>query len=392
MASIRSANRKRVRRAKAEHVITYPDQAEEKYQRALVGIVRRMRAQAEKVFAPVLAQYDMQESLKLDALSDVKMIETVEGIDLELYGAFERPGAVAAVREAAESTSAYNASQLGSILPIDPSHATDQAQINAFIEENVDLITRFSDHASNRMRTQIARAIANGTNGRELREIIQRTFQVSESRARLIARDQIGKLTGQLNEGRQRRAGVTQYEWVTVNDERVRGRKTKNGKIVGRGRHWQLHGRVFSWDKPPQVSTDGRHMHPGQDYQCRCQAVPVIDFDSIDDRPKEERPESVQSTPTAAPVRASTPARTPTRRVARPVRARNQPTPPEPAPTRPTAQRRPSGTTLVTQQQQIEIHHRILIHQRLRVIASDLQLPRATVKAVAKQLGFSNLT
>lgn len=86
---------------------------------------------------------------------------------------------------------------------------------------------------------------------------------VSQSKARFLARDQILKLNGQLTEDRHKAAGITQYEWVTSGDERVRPM------------HRALNGKRFSWDNPPLVGK-GRHEHPGGDYQCRCVANPVI--------------------------------------------------------------------------------------------------------------------
>ena len=89
-------------------------------------------------------------------------------------------------------------------------------------------------------------------------------FEVTDSRAALIARDQVLKLAGQINRSRQQGAGITHYRWTTSGDERVRPY------------HWRLNGTRQSWDAPPEVSEDGRREHPGGDYQCRCTAVPLF--------------------------------------------------------------------------------------------------------------------
>lgn len=82
---------------------------------------------------------------------------------------------------------------------------------------------------------------------------------VSESRAELIARDQTLKLNGQIAQMRMIRAGVGSYTWSTSGDERVRDE------------HAALEGQTFTWEGPPDVG------HPGQDFQCRCVAVPNLD-------------------------------------------------------------------------------------------------------------------
>ena len=65
-------------------------------------------------------------------------------------------------------------------------------------------------------------------------------------------------LNGQLTKERQTDLGVEQYIWRTVGDERVREE------------HEILDGEVFSWDNPPEPG------QPGDDYQCRCTAEPIL--------------------------------------------------------------------------------------------------------------------
>lgn len=92
----------------------------------------------------------------------------------------------------------------------------------------------------------------------QLRDRLLERADVSKSRAALIARDQTLKLNGALNRVRQVNAGVEKYTWSTSHDERVRES------------HAELDGEVFSWDAPPEPG------HPGEDFQCRCVAIPVL--------------------------------------------------------------------------------------------------------------------
>jgi hypothetical protein len=43
-----------------------------------------------------------------------------------------------------------------------------------------------------------------------------------------------------------------------------------------RERHAELDGERFRWDDPPVTNEDGDENHPGEDYQCRCTAYPVL--------------------------------------------------------------------------------------------------------------------
>lgn len=143
--------------------------------------------------------------------------------------------------------------------------APDVVRQNQFIDRNVQLIQSIADKQLGKVQKVIEESARVGMHVREIRQQIMTEFEVSKERADLIARDQILKMHGELTKDRQQSAGATQYIWTTSGDERVRDW------------HDDLDGTLQSWDNPPQVSPDGRHEHPGQDYQCRCTAFPVFD-------------------------------------------------------------------------------------------------------------------
>lgn len=69
----------------------------------------------------------------------------------------------------------------------------------------------------------------------------------------------------------QQDAGVQEYIWSDSGDSRVRSG------------HHRLNGKKFRWDDPPVVDErTGRRCHPGEDFQCRCVAIPVFDIDTLD--------------------------------------------------------------------------------------------------------------
>lgn len=103
-----------------------------------------------------------------------------------------------------------------------------------------------------------------------LQRAFERAAGVSESRARLWARDQTLKLHSNLTQERHTKAGIQRYYWTDSNDERVRW---IHGEL---GERSDL-GETFSYKDPPVMSEDGRRGNPGEDYQCRCTAFPVLD-------------------------------------------------------------------------------------------------------------------
>lgn len=130
--------------------------------------------------------------------------------------------------------------------------------IAAFTKENVSLMRSASQDLLSTTESQLMRALSDGVRPEGLAKIIAERGEVSESRAALIARDQVGKLYGDLNRVRQTGIGVTGYIWRTVKDNRVREE------------HEQRDGKPFDWKNPP---SDG---HPGEAINCRCYAEPDL--------------------------------------------------------------------------------------------------------------------
>ncbi|MCK5612464.1 hypothetical protein KAR91_61900 [Candidatus Pacearchaeota archaeon] len=87
-------------------------------------------------------------------------------------------------------------------------------------------------------------------------------FKVANNRAKFIARDQTGKIVGQLNKSRQTDLGISSYTWQTSEDERVVG--TPGGEyptgVPGHMDHYIRNGETFLWGAPPP---DG---HPGEPF------------------------------------------------------------------------------------------------------------------------------
>ncbi len=143
---------------------------------------------------------------------------------------------------------------------------------DAFRKENVALIKSISEDQLDQVTELLDEAFDEGRSVESLKKDIKERFDVSKSRADLIARDQVLKLNAQITKTRHRAVGITHYTWSTSQDERVRPM------------HDDLEGEEFAWDDPPVTNEDGDRNHPGEDYQCRCVAIPVVrDLEADDD-------------------------------------------------------------------------------------------------------------
>lgn len=166
----------------------------------------------------------------------------------------------AALERIALKAASYNAQSMTRIFGIDVRGTSGIGpMIDVFRDRNVGLIQSLMTSQIQDVRTLLESAEASSMRVEDLRQHIVDRFGVSKSRADLLARDQVLKLNGQITKERQTRAGVERYVWTTSGDERVREE------------HAALEGQVFSWLAPPAVG------HPGDDYQCRCTAFPLIE-------------------------------------------------------------------------------------------------------------------
>lgn len=170
----------------------------------------------------------------------------------------------------------WNLQELSDVLSIDLD--AEPAPVRRLLErwraENVDLIESIATRLHGDVRDVVREAVRKGTRVETVSAQIRERFSVSQSRANLIARDQILKANADLTRERCSEAGVRRYRWSTSQDERVRG--TPGGKWPD-GLHYALNGRIFSWDDPPIVNKRGDRSHPGVDFQCRCVAIPVLE-------------------------------------------------------------------------------------------------------------------
>lgn len=144
----------------------------------------------------------------------------------------------------------------------------DESQIPQILEyfshENATLIGSIPEEFHQEIAKLTARAFTKRMNPDTYANLLQDRFEVAESRARFLARDQLGKLWGQVNAVRQRSVGVDQFTWRDCGLDNVRPR------------HLKASGKVWSYEDPPAVGNHGERMLPGEDFGCRCTAEPVV--------------------------------------------------------------------------------------------------------------------
>jgi hypothetical protein len=122
--------------------------------------------------------------------------------------------------------------------------------------ENYKLIKSLSGDYIDKVNRLTEKAIKNGWTAKSLtQEIMATGANITKARARLIARDQIGKLNSAITHAQHTDIGLDVYSWSTSLDERVRG--NPGGKYPDAvPSHYAMEGKLFRHSDPSVTSLD----------------------------------------------------------------------------------------------------------------------------------------
>lgn len=145
---------------------------------------------------------------------------------------------------------------------------TDEQRENIATDwtNNLDLyIKDFMQENVTQLRNDVMKNVSQGQRANNLVKSIQNRYNVTKSKAQFLARQETSLLMSKMRETRYTGAGINKYKWKTANNERVRDR------------HRELNGNVYQWSTPPIINEKGDRGHPGEDFNCRCVAVPIVE-------------------------------------------------------------------------------------------------------------------
>lgn len=291
LVQVRKPNVKRkTARTRAERLALAPappTSAQVQYTKGLFAVLDGLRKASLEALAPLFVATEGLQDLstptrvKADGVNNGTAL--FDSLRLRIGEIAEESRLIELVTEVAQMVDRKNARDISRILQLDLS--SDDAlrgYLSQFIRENVRLIRSVTFEQLGRMEEIVGVAQSGQIRVEALREQILASFDVSKSRATLIARDQTLKANADLTQLRHQRAGVNEYIWTTSRDERVRGKP--GGKWADTDSdHWALDGTRQSWLSPPVTNpVTGARNHPGRDFQCRCVAIPVIPEDLLD--------------------------------------------------------------------------------------------------------------
>lgn len=234
--------------------IRYPLNHEATYRAALLVIIEQMRQGLYSKLQTTNAQTNSQYQSAIDEILNEYINNPMLGVTL----------ATTFVKNLDNYHQRLFFSDIKKQIGVDVNDFISKSAINNLMHEaiswNVDLIQSIPTELLPQLKQVVSESFSElGFDQAHLKKQIDQRFNVTKSRAKLIARDQTSKTIGNMTQFRQQALGINEYIWLGVNDERERATHVANNN------------KRFSYDNPP-ASTG----NPGQDYNCRCVAQGII--------------------------------------------------------------------------------------------------------------------
>jgi SPP1 gp7 family putative phage head morphogenesis protein len=173
--------------------------------------------------------------------------------------------------------------------PFAPSEPWLDDAIGIWSTNNFRLVKSLSDEYIKKLNNTVLEGVSAGRPWDDIMKDVRKMDKnMTRSRARLLARDQVGKLNGQLTKRRNQEAGVSLYDWLTAGDERVRPVDPRLQASTSVPNHRLMSGTTNKWDDATVMSEDGgktwkkrpsnmQGAIPGSQIQCRCTAASKFD-------------------------------------------------------------------------------------------------------------------
>lgn len=127
------------------------------------------------------------------------------------------------------------------------------------------------------LRKQMEKSVFAGNRYESAVSSIQKSYGVTERKAKFLARQETGLLMAKFKEVRYQSQGITEYKWRSVGGSKNHPVRPKHKELA----EMSDRGKIFKWTDPPNTAAEGespRYNNPGEDYNCRCYAVPIVRF------------------------------------------------------------------------------------------------------------------
>lgn len=230
-------------------------QVEMQYTKELLAISKFCQDAAAELVIPVFGEY-VGDSLFSNAIDKLKkkLAEAADKVADKIADKI--------IEGQKKESDAQLASQLETMTGLDLRGIFKDEDLKQAVDEaiaaNVKLIKSIPEKYADQLEATILNGLQEGKRVEDIEKDLVKIGEMTDKRAKIIARDQLGKINGRFSQIRQQKLGITHYYWSTSQDERVRHT------------HKQRDGRLYAWADAPE---DG---HPGIPILCRCVPIPYL--------------------------------------------------------------------------------------------------------------------
>ncbi|MFJ5565217.1 minor capsid protein [Lysinibacillus xylanilyticus] len=257
--------------AKKVPITRFPDAATVSYSRAIEKMITALEAETLKLFEKHIVPQltTRQDAYVEDGILEgfKKMFHSLKNKASEIFTAPRSERAASSFVKSINRFNRNNLEQQMKVKGIDL--VANEPWLKDFlhtkISDNVAYIKTICDDYFTSIENVVLDGVKNGRSIKQIREQLVEQVEISNNKAQFIAVDQAGTILGQMSAQRHQNIGIEKFTWYDAADERVRKS------------HKELSGKVFSYGEPPTVN--GRVVLPGEDYRCRCVAIPFFNDD-----------------------------------------------------------------------------------------------------------------
>lgn len=256
-----------------------PVSIEMRYSRELRALTRQMTSETRKAVAELFRSPDAKEFFAQDANIASQARQMLNLLTMRFQNLYSRHAEMMARRMLGEVDDASKAALLASFKKISGEVTLKVHEMpeqlktifEASVSENVDLIKSIPSQYLDRVKGAVNRSIT-GTNGSLTSLIgeIRKFDGITDRRARNIALDQTRKAFQSVNAERAKSAGVKKGIWVHTGG-------TKEPRPLHKG----YNGKEFNLAEGAPIGDKGQNVMPGEEINCRCTFIPVVDFEDL---------------------------------------------------------------------------------------------------------------
>lgn len=242
----------------------YPINLERSYSKALVKLVNEL---SDVVFYEYDANIsriikERTDGLYNDSAANAikSVLDRIKGLSLGLFNNKATKNVARKHVNAVNTTSkaqTHKQMRLAGITPFE-NEPWLQEYVHAKVNENVSYIKSISSAYTDKVEQIVMRGVTSGKSTKEIRDELLKETDATRNRAEFIARDQTGTIMGQITAKRHKSAGIPGFMWSDSGDNNVRPS------------HVERNGKYYSYDDPDAPI-------PGEEYGCRCVAIPEFD-------------------------------------------------------------------------------------------------------------------